>query len=263
LPPLFLAAVFCQWLFFLIANPNIYAKLEYLKETKMAKKNKLWSLAMVLAVRPAYAAIDCQVPPDCASLGYSLANVPNCETDGYIYCPFDRSYKKCVSKRPPECPADAVDCYTITCKSGYHYTKANGKCSAKVYNCEDAGYFSERLTAVASSCSDAITLTNYAGDDITCYRDCYFNETRTCESLNYSVAGACSSEGEVELPMKVEISSGDILDCGLCIDGSGYDLSSLALPKTITVAGLSDEQFYEKYVRNLDDAAEDDCAAYV
>ncbi len=196
-------------------------------------------------------------------MGYSLANIPECETNGYIYCPFDRAHKKCVSKRSPECPADAIDCYTVTCKSGYHYTKANNKCSSKVYNCEDAGYYSESVAPKVSSCTDAVTLTNYEGAAITCYRDCYVNELADCNAVGYNAVGACSSDGEVALPMKVQLSSGDVLDCDLCIDKSGYDLSSLVLPETITVAGLSDEQFYEKYVRNLDDAAEDDCAAYV
>ena len=42
-------------------------------------------------------AIDCQTPPDCASLGYSREDDPNCADNGYIYCPFDENYKKCVN----------------------------------------------------------------------------------------------------------------------------------------------------------------------
>ncbi len=42
-------------------------------------------------------AIDCKTPPDCASLGYSKDNDPNCADDGYMYCPFNHDYKKCVN----------------------------------------------------------------------------------------------------------------------------------------------------------------------
>ncbi len=42
-------------------------------------------------------AIDCKTPPDCAELGYSKDNDPNCTDDGYMYCPFNHDYKKCVN----------------------------------------------------------------------------------------------------------------------------------------------------------------------
>ncbi len=42
-------------------------------------------------------AIDCQTPPDCESLGYSTENDPNCTDDGYMFCPFNHDYKKCVN----------------------------------------------------------------------------------------------------------------------------------------------------------------------
>ena len=42
-------------------------------------------------------AIDCQTPPDCTSLGYAAENDPNCAANGYVYCPFDKTYKKCVN----------------------------------------------------------------------------------------------------------------------------------------------------------------------
>ena len=57
-------------------------------------------------------ALDCDVIPDCASLGYSTEDVDDCEA--YLYCPFDESYKKCVSKdycadyTLSECPTAAI-----------------------------------------------------------------------------------------------------------------------------------------------------------
>ncbi len=41
-------------------------------------------------------AMDCEKVPDCESLGYSNQNDPNCSDDGYMYCPFNHDYKKCV-----------------------------------------------------------------------------------------------------------------------------------------------------------------------
>ncbi len=41
-------------------------------------------------------AIDCEKVPDCASLGYSTEDDPNCADNGYMYCPFNHEYKKCV-----------------------------------------------------------------------------------------------------------------------------------------------------------------------
>ena len=42
-------------------------------------------------------AMDCEKVPDCESLGYSTKDDPNCADDGYMYCPFNREYKKCVN----------------------------------------------------------------------------------------------------------------------------------------------------------------------
>ena len=42
-------------------------------------------------------AIDCDTAPTCAELGYSTEDDPYCADNGYIYCPLDYSYKKCVN----------------------------------------------------------------------------------------------------------------------------------------------------------------------
>ena len=58
-------------------------------------------------------AINCAQAPDCAELGYSNVDDPNCKEEGYLYCPFDSNYKKCVE----------LNCqglgYTNTEKSGW------------------------------------------------------------------------------------------------------------------------------------------------
>ena len=42
-------------------------------------------------------ALDCDVAPTCAELGYSQDDDPYCADNGYMYCPLDHSYKKCVN----------------------------------------------------------------------------------------------------------------------------------------------------------------------
>ena len=41
-------------------------------------------------------AMDCEKVPDCESLGYSSKEDPYCADKGYMYCPFNHEYKKCV-----------------------------------------------------------------------------------------------------------------------------------------------------------------------
>ncbi len=41
-------------------------------------------------------AMDCEKVPDCESLGYSTEDEPNCADNGYMFCPFNHDYKKCV-----------------------------------------------------------------------------------------------------------------------------------------------------------------------
>ncbi len=42
-------------------------------------------------------AMDCEKVPDCEELGYSTEDDPYCADNGYMYCPFNREYKKCVN----------------------------------------------------------------------------------------------------------------------------------------------------------------------
>ncbi len=42
-------------------------------------------------------AIDCEKVPTCEELGYSTEDDPYCADNGYMYCPLDYSYKKCVN----------------------------------------------------------------------------------------------------------------------------------------------------------------------
>ena len=50
----------------------------------------------LMFVNTAEAVIDCKTPPSCESLGYVKEEDANCIKEGYVYCPFDPTYKKCV-----------------------------------------------------------------------------------------------------------------------------------------------------------------------
>ncbi len=41
-------------------------------------------------------ALDCSKQPTCEELNYSKEDNPKCDKNGYILCPYDQSYKKCV-----------------------------------------------------------------------------------------------------------------------------------------------------------------------
>ena len=52
-------------------------------------------LMMVLFSNQAVA-LDCSKQPTCAELNYSKEDNPKCDKNGYILCPYDQSYKKCI-----------------------------------------------------------------------------------------------------------------------------------------------------------------------
>ena len=93
----------------------------------------------ILISNSAYAALNCTTQPTCEQLGYSKSVDSNC--DDYILCPFDTSYKKCITGK--------VDCaelgFTqddksewcnkiVTCQTDSSYTLcAATEASARMY----------------------------------------------------------------------------------------------------------------------------------
>ncbi len=83
-------------------------------------------------------ALDCSKQPTCAELNYSTEDNPKCDKNGYILCPYDQSYKKCVQY---SCEAlgftqsDKSDwCADIaTCKGDKSYTLCQKPCIAWDY----------------------------------------------------------------------------------------------------------------------------------
>ena len=56
-------------------------------------------------------ALDCVKQPTCEELNYSKENVADCAEDGYLLCPFDFNYKKCVEHKLDQ------DIVRATCES--------------------------------------------------------------------------------------------------------------------------------------------------
>ena len=85
-----------------------------------------------LLVTSTVQAMDCRETPDCADLGFSQEEDPNCVKDGYINCPFDTSYRKCVQHDCEKLGFTQSDksswCNEIAfCKSDSSYTLCNRK----------------------------------------------------------------------------------------------------------------------------------------
>lgn len=223
----------------------------------MGNKNKLLSILTVLIANPAYAAMDCNTQPSCVTLGYSKNNVADCASDGYIYCPFDTSYKKCVTKTI-KCPGTLTNCsHNIKC--------TNDKCQVVYYNCEDAGYLSTPKTGV--TCTDTVTVTLRSGAVATCYGNCEANSSTSCIQAGYSDSG-CDMSLESAIPVYLPQSTGVEFTCWMCVPLSDYqkisDASHLISSDKITIANLDEKQCRTKYVEILDNATnEADCAVYI
>ena len=119
--------------------------------------SKFWSKIMmclvavfVIGINNANADLQCVREPSCAMLGYSKANVENCT--GYIHCPFDTSYKKCVT----------LDHTDGKC-TGYSLTECppHAKCepcgSYKITSCRDGYKISGNTCICATTCTDRLT----------------------------------------------------------------------------------------------------------
>lgn len=219
----------------------------------MASKNKLLSILTVLIANPAYAAMDCNNQPSCTTLGYSKENVAGCASDGYIFCPFDTSYKKCIANTI-RCPANASSCT-------HHIRCNNNVCQVAYYNCEDAGYFPS--VPGGGSCNpNKVTITLRNGSTKTCYADCRATSNASCNSEGYYSPGSCSDRSldwiNIYLP-----TSGTDLNCEMCV-GSDYKTSAQSKIETITIASMDEKACQDKYVLNLESSVdEDDCSVYI
>ncbi len=91
----------------------------------------------ILTSNNAYAALNCTTQPTCEQLGYSKSIDANC--DDYILCPFDTSYKKCITGK--------VDCAEL----GFTQDDKSEWCN-KIVTCQtDSSY---TLCAATENCDD-------------------------------------------------------------------------------------------------------------
>ena len=91
----------------------------------------------ILSSNSAYAALNCTTQPTCEQLGYSKSVDANC--DDYILCPFDTSYKKCITGK--------VDCAEL----GFTQDDKSEWCN-KIVTCQtDSSY---TLCAATENCDD-------------------------------------------------------------------------------------------------------------
>ena len=142
----------------------------------MPKISFLSILLATAAAFPVKAQVNCEVLPDCAALGFSQTDDANCADDGYLYCPFDESYKKCIQ---PSCEAlgfttDDKSSWCgniVTCLTDRSYTL----CAESKALCPEG--FTENLTSVADCGSgshpegwkvETTIVSNSLGGTVTC-----------------------------------------------------------------------------------------------
>lgn len=139
-------------------------------------KGMLYGVLGLILAHPAYANLDCVEQPTCSELGYS--NTESCITGGFIVCPFDPTYKKCVPERP-DCEALG---FTDTNKSTWCEGENLIKCPTDTSytlcawhsfeeGCDASGY---RTIDSNLLCTDEfVELPLSDGTTVTCARECY------------------------------------------------------------------------------------------
>ncbi len=133
---------------------------------------------------------------DCLALGYSKDDVDvNCKH--YLLCPFDTSYKACVTQK-----------YADPCEDGYVFI--NGECVKAYASCEDAGWkYSSIPSNMHCDASTNIYLTN--GTQKTCYSACSCNDGYV-ENASGECVKDCSGYPLTQCPTNGV--------CSKCISGS-------------------------------------------
>lgn len=167
---------------------------------------------LVMGGSDAHAALQCITQPTCTALGYSKETVADCQS--YLYCPFDTSYKKCVSGTAggdcskytlTSCPSKGI-CISCTsgstikyalvgCETGYAEV-AGLRCKKSYASCEDAGYFTNDTNRDCSS-ENFIYTTN--GTPKNCYTSCTcksgYTEDDSGNCVKVKVYASCEDAG--------------------------------------------------------------------
>lgn len=192
-------------------------------------------LSACLLPLPVYAQTQlCDKLPNCAELGFSTGYEDGCAEDGYLICPFNSNYRKCVKHNCAKMGFTQDDkanwCDNIVkCESDESYTL----CS-KADFCKD--YPLDSCPTTAERCSKCSIAEKYKID--TCKNGYLFNNSdcvvNTCPgyTLPFCPAGATSCaqclSGTRTLYKVNSCKAGYVTSGATCIANrcSGYDLSS-------------------------------------
>ncbi|MBQ7304172.1 MAG: hypothetical protein IJW75_04575, partial [Alphaproteobacteria bacterium] len=181
------------------------------------RKMLIVAILSLVYLNPAKASLNCSTQPTCESLGYTMESDANCAEDGYVYCPFDAKYKKCV--RPvikqdafcanfnlSSCPANA-QCYKCEspngalylfkgCEDGY--LQQEYSCVKTYQTCVEAGLWDE---GSEETCAGTIEITLPDATTKVCYYDCceYIDE-QACEAATANINSECTLKDGCYLP---------------------------------------------------------------
>ena len=182
-------------------------------------KGMLYGVLGLILAHPAYANLDCVEQPTCSELGYS--NTESCTTGGFIVCPFDPTYKKCVPERPDcevlgftDTPKDewCEGENLIKCPTDTSYTL----CAWHSFEegCEASGYHTIDSTLL---CTDEfVELPLSDGTTVTCATKCYTScmDAGYDEAISASVEMYCEGGKEVFYKHKNKSEYDASVECG-------------------------------------------------
>ena len=208
---------------------------------------------------------------DCATIGYSKTEDPDC--GHYVLCPFDSTYKRCVSKKCTNytlsaCPKNGicVSCQsaeTVTyalagCKSGFA-VGPNNTCVTSYSSCEAAGYFSDNTNM---DCAGDTVIYITGSNPVKCFIGCEcasgyvdvngvcIKTYATCEAASYYTIGehmVCEEDNKVSIDTSDTDSSKTVSCCSTAPScESGYVKNGDgACVKTYESCVAADKSYFE------------------
>ena len=132
----------------------------------------LYGILTFALASPVYASLNCTSHPSCESLGYSKTGNLNCQEGGYVKCPYDINYKKCVQTIAyPDDPCSGFDFSTKPSNATY-------------YTCQSEAGNKYKFTGC---------IANYCSKDQACYNVCNTGTyPLTAAVANATMNGACT-----------------------------------------------------------------------
>ncbi len=181
-------------------------------------------------------ALNCERQPTCEELGYSTQNNPNCLDDGYLICPFDSNYKKCVN---------------FSCESlGFTLSDKSGWCAETIECKGDKSYTLCKTSCIAWD-SDTLSMLAESGKCklITMKNDITLSEDKLNVSANTMIDGGGHTlhvSANIN-PIDLQANSG-LKNLNLDVKGTGVKQGYILLPQgngvlfenlTVAVSGMT------------------------